>query len=319
VLLGKLVHLLRSQAGVGKHANLAGDVTPVMLRTELLQVLLEQGAHLDDAIGHALNLNEPLLVQLGRIEDLGSDAGAVDRGVGVHGADQYLDLRVNTFALLCALTHDGESTDALAVQAHVLGERLGQTDVVALLNEVAHREGILVDVAAGEALIGHVEEGEVALLLHGGLDLLPLLRSRVDTSRIVGAGVEQEHAAVGGLFDVRNQALKVKADGILVVIGILLDLEAGIREDIDVVGPRGGGNVNGLLAGVEAGEEGSANAQSTSTRDGLGDGQTVKSRAVLAVGEYSSGLGELGKTRNGSVLFVQASRNHLLLSLAHRW
>lgn len=53
----------------------------------------------------------------------------------------------------------------LTVETHVLGEALGQQDVVALLDEVAHCPGVTVDVSTGEALVGHVEEHQQVPLL----------------------------------------------------------------------------------------------------------------------------------------------------------
>ena len=314
MLLGELVHLLGLEAGVGEHADLAGDVAPVVLAAELLEVLLEQGAHLDDAVGHLLDLAEPLLVQGGRVEDLGRDAGAVDGRVGVEGADEDLDLRVDALLLGRVGADHAEGADALAVQTHVLGKRLGQADVVALGDEVAHGEGVLVDVARGETLVGHVEEGEVTLGLDGLLDLHPLLGSRVDTGRVVGAGVEEEDGALGGGVDVAEHAVEVEADGVGVIVGVLLDGQAGVLEDGGVVGPAGLGNVDGLGAGEEAGQEGAADAEGTSAGDGLGDGQTAEGVAVLAIGENGSGLGELGDTGDASILLVEARGNHLLLS-----
>ena len=120
---------------------------------------------------------------------------------------------------------------------HVLGETLGKADVVALLNKVAQSKGVLVSVTAGETLVGHIEEGEVSLVLDDLADLLPLLLGRVNTGGVVGAGMEQEDATLGSGLDVGNQALEVEADGVLVVVAVLLDLEAGIAEDGLVVGP----------------------------------------------------------------------------------
>lgn len=108
---------------------------------------------------------------------------------------------------------------------------------MALLNKVANSKGVLVSVAAGKALVGHVEEGKVILLLDNLGDLLPLLRGGVDAGRVVGAGVEQEDAAQGSGLEVGNQAVKVEADGVIVVVAVGLDLEAGIAEDSLVVGP----------------------------------------------------------------------------------
>ena len=317
MLLGKLVHLLGGQAGVGEHADLGGDVAPVVLGAELLEVLLEEGAHLDDAVGHLLDLGEPLLVELGGVEDLGGDAGAVDRGVGVERADENLDLRVDALLLLGVGADDGEGTDTLTVETHVLGEGLGQADVVALLDEIADGKGVLVDVAGSEALVGHVEEGVVALVLDDGLDLLPLLGGGVDTGGVVGAGVEEEDGVVGGGLEVADQTLEVEPDGVLVVVSILGDLETGVTEDGAVVGPRGGGDVDLLGSGEEAGEEGTADAEGTGTRDGLGDDETVKGGAVLAIGENGGSLGELGHTGDAGVLLVQTVVDDLVLGLAN--
>ena len=51
------------------------------------------------------------------VEDGGGNAGAVDRGVGVERAHEDLDLRVHALGLLGRAGHDGESADALAVEA----------------------------------------------------------------------------------------------------------------------------------------------------------------------------------------------------------
>ena len=256
VLLSELSHLLGGQAGVGEHADLAGDMAPVVLAAELLEVVLEQGAHLDDAVGHALDFAQPLLVERGVVEDGAGDAGAVDGRVGVERAHEDLDLRVDALGLFGGGGDDGEGADALTVETlgwmsvlfvffgdifapsyHVLGEGLGQAGLVALLNEVAERESVLVGVARGEALVGHVEEGIVVAVLVSIADLLPLLLGRVNTSGVVCASVEQDNAALWHGLDVGNHAIEVKADGVLVVVAVLLDLKTAVREDGLVVGP----------------------------------------------------------------------------------
>jgi hypothetical protein len=203
---------------------------------------------------------------------------------------------------------------------HVLGERLGEDRAHTLLDEVAERKGVLVGVATGKALVGHVEEGVVLALLDGLGNLQPLLLGRVDTGGVVGAGVEQDNAALGHGLDVGNHSLKVEANRVLVVVAVLLDLEARVREDGAVVGPRGRGDVDGLCVGVVALEEGTANAKGTGTRDGLGDGDAVlgEGSRVGAVGEGEGGLGEVGDTGDAGVLLVQRLVDHLLLGLPHR-
>lgn len=116
VLLGQLVHLLRLETGECEHADLAGDVAPVLLAAKLLEVLLEQSAHGDDAVGHALDLAQPLLVQGGVVEDGRCDTSAVDRGVRVERTDENLDLRVDTLLLLDVGADNGESTNTLSVE-----------------------------------------------------------------------------------------------------------------------------------------------------------------------------------------------------------
>lgn len=78
-----------------------------------------------------------------------------------------------------------------------LGETLAESDLVALGDEVADGECITVDVSRGEALVGHVEEGEVALLLDDLGDLLPVLLGWVNTSRVVGTGMQEDNRALG--------------------------------------------------------------------------------------------------------------------------
>jgi hypothetical protein len=244
----------------------------------------------------------------------------VDGRVGVEGTDENLDLRLNALLLLGVLANKREGTDTLTVQTHVLGEGLAQSNVVALLDEVAGSEGILVSVTAGETLVGHVEEGEVVLLLHDIADLAPLVLGRVDTSGVVGASVEQDNALLGGGLDVSDQTLEVETDGLLVVVAVLSDLETGVREDSLVVGPAGVGEVDLLGARVELLEESTSNAEGTSAGDGLGDDQAVvlDGGGVGTVSELSGGGGEGRNTGDAGVLLVEAGCDNLVLSGADR-
>lgn len=115
-VLGDLLNLLGLQASESEHADLGGDVGPVVLGAKSLELLTEELAHGDDAVGHALDLALPLGVELGVVEDLRGDAGTVDGGVGVHGADDDLELGVETLGLLGVLTDNGEDTGTLTVE-----------------------------------------------------------------------------------------------------------------------------------------------------------------------------------------------------------
>lgn len=53
-------------------------MVPVLLGTQLFEILLQLSAHLDNTVSHALEFAEPLLVELLVVEDFGGDARAVD-------------------------------------------------------------------------------------------------------------------------------------------------------------------------------------------------------------------------------------------------
>jgi len=91
-------------------------VTPVVLAAELLEVLLEQGTHGDNAVSHILDLTEPLLVQCRIVQDFRGNARAMDRGIGVKRSDENLDLGVYALLLLCRFANDGESTNTLTIE-----------------------------------------------------------------------------------------------------------------------------------------------------------------------------------------------------------
>jgi hypothetical protein len=131
---------------------------------------------------------------------------------------------------------------------------------VTLLDEVADGESILVRVSTGKALIGHVEEGVVTILLDDIAQSTPLLLGGVDTSGVVCASVKQDNAALGHLLNVLDHTLKVEPDGVLVVVTVFLDLETRVLEDGVVVCPAGVGNVDGLVTGEEALEESTADS-----------------------------------------------------------
>ena len=173
----------------------AYSAASAVLATELLEVLLEESAHGDDAVGHALDLTEPLLVEGRIVEDLRSDAGTVNGRVGVQWADQDLDLGVDALLLLGRLADDGEGTNTLAVETHVLGERLGNGDLVTLSNKVTKSKSIPGNATRSEALVSHIKEGEELLLLDDIRNDSPLFGSGVDTSRVVRTSVK-EHDGV---------------------------------------------------------------------------------------------------------------------------
>lgn len=90
---------------------------------------------------------------------------------------------------------------------------------MALLDEMADREGVLGGIARCEALVRHVEEGEQLLLLELGVSkrsicvevsvtrlddvgqLNPLLLGRVDASWVVRTCVKEDNALLGCVLE----------------------------------------------------------------------------------------------------------------------
>lgn len=187
------------------------------------------------------------------------------------------------------------------------------------LNEMANGESVRVSVATGKALVSHVEESKVAMLLDHFGDLLPLLSGRVNTRRVMGACVQEEDTPLGSSLDIGNHTLEVESNRVLVVVAVLLDLKTGVTENSFVVGPGWCRDIDLLVSGEESLEESGAEAQGTSARDGLSDGHAVQDGRVGSVGELGSQGREFSNASNAGVFLVQLFAHDLLLGFADRW
>lgn len=146
---------------------------------------------------------------------------------------------------------------------------------MAVFDKMPDGECILVGVPTGEALVCHIKERIMLPLLQHVADLSPLCFRRVDSSRVVRASVQQDHATFWSGFKILNHTIEVQTNRIFVVVSILLDLESGVLKDSIVIRPARRGYVDLLCAWIEPFEESSTNAQSSGTRYGLGDGNAV--------------------------------------------
>jgi hypothetical protein len=86
-----------------------------VLAAEFLKVLFEQSTHSDDSISHTLDFAQPLLVQLGVVQDLCGDASTVDGRIRVERSNKNLDLRVNTLLFFSRFGNNREGSDTLSV------------------------------------------------------------------------------------------------------------------------------------------------------------------------------------------------------------
>jgi len=203
-LLSESLGLGGSQAGETEHSNLALNMSPLS-RSVVSggQKTVEPITHADDPVCHKLDLRLPLLVKVFVGEDGVGYAGTVERRVGVHRSDDDLQLALDTGLFLWIGCDEGEGTDTFSVETHVLREGLGQSDLVTLLDEVADGEGVLGGVSGSETLVRHVKEGEELLLLDEIRDFLPLGRGWVNTSGVVGTGVQENDSTLGSILYIR--------------------------------------------------------------------------------------------------------------------
>ena len=91
VLLTELVDLVLVQASEGEHANLVGDVTPVVLVAEFGELVAETMTHFMHAAGHITKVLMPHGCELCVSENDVDNMGAVDGRVGVDWSSNLLN------------------------------------------------------------------------------------------------------------------------------------------------------------------------------------------------------------------------------------
>jgi len=168
-----------------------------------------------------------------------------------------------------------EAARALAVKAKVLGVALCQHQSEALLDEVADRPRVAGQVTRREALVRAVEEGEVLPFAHNVGDGFPLILGGVHARRVVGAGVEEHYAVFRGSVEGGEHAIEVEGASLWVEVGVRLDGEADVGEDLVVVGPCRVAEVDGgrgMHFAVELGEEEGSEVDGARAGDGLEGG-----------------------------------------------
>ncbi len=274
-LLPQLSHLHRIQSRETEHANLLGDMLPTTRRAQFLEFRPECGAHVLDAPAHSAQVGFPFGEQGVVVQDQRGHPGAVGGGVADLAALKDGKLRSDASdgvgCVGAGSRHEMKSAGALAVQAEVLGERLGDAHFEAALDEVTDGPGVVFQVAGCEALVGAVEEGEVGFLTDEVGERGPLVTGGVDAGGVMGAGVQEDDAAGGSSVDGGEHAVEVEAFGLRGEVRVGGDGKVDVGEDLVVVGPGWGGEVDCLVrwAGVEFGEEEAAQVDGAGAGDGL--------------------------------------------------
>lgn len=274
-LLPNPQHLFFRQSREAEHANLLRDVFPASRRLQLFQPALQLLAHFDDPTAHGGQIGFPFLKQGRVVEHETCDSGAIGGRIADFAALQNQELRPNAANGVCCVRGSAgdemEGAGAFAVEAKVLGKGLRDAHFEALLDEVADGPGVAFEIAGCEALVGAIEEGEVLLGAHDLGDFFPLGAGWVDACGVVRAGVEEHDAAFGRIGHGCTHAIEVEAFGLGGEIGVAVQGEVDIGEDLVVVCPGRVGEVDGLVvaSGVEFGKEEAAEMDGAGTGDSL--------------------------------------------------
>lgn len=254
-------NLRRRQPQEAKHARLLDDMAPVAGGPKLDQLLKQPPTHGQDPPAHSDEVLCPLRSDLGGRQHSLGDAGAV-QGRGADGcALGVLKDALDCSRRLWCPRNKSHGADALAVQAHVLGEGSTHRGLEAqIVDKVPDGPGVLVDAARVEAQVCRVEDREQVAGPHGACCGAPPLPARVAPRRVVRAGVEDDGRAWLGGVEGGDEGVLVQGAGLGVVVGQPLYGEAHRLEEQLVVRPGGRGEVDGLdacvgLAQCHAGQE----------------------------------------------------------------
>ena len=198
VVLAHVVHLCLAESSEGEHADACADVVPVAGALYSAECLEELLAHVVDAVCHGFYIAQELLFQPSVAANYLHEVGAVDRAHGPCGAHDRHQCGLHCQRLgSAAVVHHVTGAHALAIKAEVLGEALSHQALNTLAREEARREPVLFERAAGEALVGDVEEGDEVPALENLEQLQPLPLRKVNSRGVVGTRMHQEHRALG--------------------------------------------------------------------------------------------------------------------------
>ena len=171
------------------------------------------------------------------------------RRVGVVAADGELQLAQHVGRLRRVRAHDRQRAAALAVQAHVLGEAVGDEEAQPLGGQRADREGVLLQ-AVAIALVGQVQEGDQLALLQHRDQRVPLRLRQIHAGRVVAARMQQHDAARRRLRQRLQHRVEAQAAGLGVVVRVAAALQPRALEDGAVVVPGRVAQVDGAVGEV---------------------------------------------------------------------
>mmetsp|Transcript_42863 Transcript_42863/g.84200 ORF Transcript_42863/g.84200 Transcript_42863/m.84200 type:complete len:269 (-) Transcript_42863:223-1029(-) len=238
--------------------------------------------------------------------------------VGVHGTYDDFKLRLDSLSLLRGGADGAQTPHALTVQPKILAEALHESNVVSVIHELPQGPRVRGGVPSREALVGRVEERQVATGGADARDLCPLFGCRVLAGGVVGARVQEHAGSLRGSVQVLAQPREVERVCSPFVVSVLAHLDPGVPEDGDVVAPGRVGHVD-VLVRTEFSEEFAEDAEAPRAAECLGHGHAPFCRwhAPRPVSEFTSQTAEFGVAPDGGVLVSVRAGNYQRLSLGN--
>jgi len=174
-------------------------------------------------------------------------------GWGVVLTDEDLELGHD---LLCGgliLGYYVQCSDSLSIQSHCLGKGLCNNHLETLIKEVSQSKAILFQVTRSKSLVSCIKEGEQVILFHYLGNYFPLFWGGVNSSWVVGAGVQEHNWTRLCIGQILQQPIQIESTSLGIVIGVVPDLKSARLEHLLMVWPGGLGDVHGSIS--ELGEE----------------------------------------------------------------
>ena len=187
---------------------------------------------------------------------------------GVVNSDNNFHLTKHLSGDVLIGANNVHSSGSLTVKSHNLSEGLAHEELVALFDEISESLSVLVQTSGGESLVSSVEEAEKLLLLANFGDSLPFGKTGVNSSWVVGAGVEEHGGSSLGVSQIFQHSFDVETSGLSAVVSVLSHLESSSLEDFVVVSPGGVAHVDGATS--ELSQKLTSNSQSSSSGKSLG-------------------------------------------------
>lgn len=130
VVVLERINLLRAEACVSEHANLTGDMTPIVSASISLEFFNQSSSHFLDSSRHVQQILMPASSKFWVTQDNINNPGSVNWWIGVHWSGDSFNSRCDLY-LLCLITADDrDATNSLTIESEVLGEGLRENNSI---------------------------------------------------------------------------------------------------------------------------------------------------------------------------------------------